>query len=64
MAVLNHRKVAVIGCGFVGAASAFALMESGSIYNEVCYCDNLEPYILVIMANQPTTQIEKEFVGK
>lgn len=25
----NLRKVAVIGCGFVGSASAFALMQSG-----------------------------------
>ncbi len=29
MATLNERKVAVVGCGFVGSASAFALMESG-----------------------------------
>ena len=27
MATLNERKVAVVGCGFVGSASAFALME-------------------------------------
>ena len=27
MAALNERKVAVVGCGFVGSASAFALME-------------------------------------
>lgn len=26
---INVRKVAVIGCGYVGAASAFALMQSG-----------------------------------
>ena len=26
---LNNRKVAVIGCGFVGATSAFGLMQSG-----------------------------------
>ena len=26
---LDSRKVAVIGCGFVGAATAFALMQSG-----------------------------------
>jgi len=26
---VNVRKVAVIGCGYVGAASAFALMQSG-----------------------------------
>lgn len=26
---LNQRKIAVIGCGFVGSATAFALMQSG-----------------------------------
>lgn len=26
---INDRKVAIIGCGFVGAASAFSLMQSG-----------------------------------
>ena len=26
---VNIRKAAVIGCGFVGSASAFALMQSG-----------------------------------
>ena len=26
---INYRKVAVIGCGFVGAATAFSLMQSG-----------------------------------
>ena len=25
---VNSRKVAVIGCGFVGSSSAFALMQS------------------------------------
>jgi L-lactate dehydrogenase len=38
MAVLNHRKVAVIGCGFVGAASAFAIMESG-LFSEMVLID-------------------------
>ena len=26
---VNHRKIAVVGCGFVGATSAFAIMQSG-----------------------------------
>ena len=26
---INRQKVAIIGCGFVGAACAFALMQSG-----------------------------------
>ena len=38
MAGLNYRKVAVIGCGFVGAASAFAIMESG-LFSEMVLID-------------------------
>ena len=38
MSEINNRKVAVIGCGFVGAASAFALMESG-LYTEMVLVD-------------------------
>lgn len=38
MATLNSKKVAVIGCGFVGAASAFALMESG-LFSEMVLID-------------------------
>ena len=35
---LNERKVAVVGCGFVGSASAFALMESG-LFSEMVLVD-------------------------
>lgn len=35
---LNHRKVAVIGCGFVGAATAFCLMQSG-LFSEMVLLD-------------------------
>ncbi|MGI6270472.1 MAG: L-lactate dehydrogenase [Candidatus Howiella sp.] len=35
---INHRKVAVIGCGFVGAASAFSLMQSG-LFSEMVLLD-------------------------
>ena len=38
MAALNERKVAVVGCGFVGSASAFALMESG-LFSEMVLID-------------------------
>ena len=38
MAILNERKVAVVGCGFVGSASAFALMESG-LFSEMVLID-------------------------
>ena len=36
--MLNDRKVAVIGCGFVGASSAFALMQSG-LFSEIALLD-------------------------
>ena len=35
---LNNRKVAVIGCGFVGATSAFGLMQSG-LFSEIVLID-------------------------
>ena len=35
---INNRKVAIIGCGFVGAASGFALMESG-LFSEMVLLD-------------------------
>lgn len=35
---INYRKVAMIGCGFVGAASAFALMQSG-LFTEMVLLD-------------------------
>lgn len=35
---VNVRKVAVIGCGFVGSASAFALMQSG-LFSEMVLID-------------------------
>lgn len=38
MTELNSRKVAVVGCGFVGSASAFALMESG-LFSEMVLID-------------------------
>ena len=35
---VNFRKVAVVGCGFVGSASAFALMQSG-LFSEMVLID-------------------------
>lgn len=35
---VNERKAAIIGCGFVGAASAFALMQSG-LFSEIVLLD-------------------------
>ena len=36
--MVNERKVAIVGCGFVGAASAFALMQSG-LFSEMVLID-------------------------
>ena len=36
--MLNNRKVAIIGCGFVGSSSAFALMQSG-LFSEIALLD-------------------------
>ena len=36
--VVNQRKAAIIGCGFVGASCAFALMQSG-IFSEMVLID-------------------------
>lgn len=36
--MLNQRKVAMIGCGFVGSSSAFALMQSG-LFSEMVLID-------------------------
>lgn len=38
MAKVNIRKAAMIGCGFVGSSSAFALMQSG-IFSEMVMID-------------------------
>ena len=35
---LNIRKTAIVGCGFVGAASAFAIMQSG-LFSEMVLID-------------------------
>ena len=35
---MNQRKVAVIGCGFVGAATAFTLMQS-KLFSEMVLLD-------------------------
>ena len=38
MSEVNDRKVAIIGCGFVGSSSAFALMQSG-LFSEMVLID-------------------------
>lgn len=39
MTQVNLRKAAIVGCGFVGASSAFALMQSG-LFSELVLIDN------------------------
>lgn len=36
--IINNRKVAIIGCGFVGSATAFCLMQSG-LFSEIVLID-------------------------
>lgn len=38
MVEINSRKAAIVGCGFVGSATAFALMESG-LFSELVLID-------------------------
>lgn len=38
MVEINSRKAAIVGCGFVGSASAFALMQSG-LFSELVLID-------------------------
>lgn len=35
---INYRKIAIVGCGFVGSASAFAIMQSG-LFSEMVLID-------------------------
>ena len=39
MVEMNSRKAAIVGCGFVGSASAFALMQSG-LFSEIVLIDS------------------------
>lgn len=36
--IINSRKAAIVGCGFVGSASAYALMQSG-LFSELVLID-------------------------
>lgn len=38
MTEINSRKIAIVGCGFVGSACAFALMQSG-LFSEIVLID-------------------------
>ena len=41
MVEVNSKKIAIIGCGFVGSASAFALMQSG-LFSEIVLIDSVK----------------------
>ena len=36
--MVNEKKGAIVGCGFVGSSSAFALMQSG-LFSEMVLID-------------------------
>ncbi len=63
---VNLRKVAVIGCGFVGASSAFALMQSG-LFSEMVLLDvnrdRAEGEALDIVHGVPLTKPMKIYAG-
>ena len=40
--MVNTRKVAIVGCGFVGASIAFTLMQRG-YYSEMVLIDAVRP---------------------
>ena len=39
---IDSRKAAIVGCGFVGAATAFALMQNG-LFSDIVLIDSNEP---------------------
>lgn len=63
---INLRKVAVIGCGFVGSSSAFALMQSG-LFSEMVLLDvnrdRAEGEALDIVHGVPLTKPMKIYAG-
>lgn len=64
---INQRKVAMIGCGFVGAATAFGLMESG-LFSEMVLIDadheRAEGEALDISHGLPFTRPMKIYAGE
>lgn len=64
---INQRKAAMIGCGFVGAATAFSLMESG-LFSEMVLIDadheRAEGEALDISHGLPFTRPMKIYAGE
>lgn len=63
---VNNRKVGVVGCGFVGSATAFALMQSG-LFSEMVLLDvdedKAEGEALDIVHGMPFVGAIKIYVG-
>lgn len=63
---INSRKATIIGCGFVGSASAFALMESG-LFSEMVLIDadkdKAEGEVLDISHGLPFAKPMQIYVG-
>ncbi|MBR4236144.1 MAG: L-lactate dehydrogenase [Clostridia bacterium] len=66
METADRRKVTIVGCGFVGSASAFALMESG-LFSEMVLIDSdsskAEGEALDISHGLPFAQPMKIYAG-
>ena len=67
MMKVNDRKVAIIGCGFVGSASAFALLES-AMFSEIVLIDankdKAEGEALDISHGAPVARPTKIYAGE
>ena len=66
MSAINLRKAAIIGCGFVGSSSAFALMQSG-LFSEIVLIDSdmerAEGEALDISHGMPLAKPTKIYAG-
>lgn len=63
---MNQRKVAIIGCGYVGAATAFSIMQSG-LFSEMVLLDvdrkKAEGEAMDIMHGMPFSMPMKIYAG-
>ena len=51
--VINSKKAVMVGCGFVGSASVFALMQSG-LFTEIVLIDaDKKPWISAMEFHLP-----------
>lgn len=63
---MNNRKIAIIGCGYVGAATAFTIMQSG-LFSEMVLLDvdrkKAEGEAMDIMHGMPFAMPTKIYAG-